>query len=186
MTANPSLYHRAADRCEANILRVWPAWRQAHITDETRSEFEAWRAVNVAHLQDLRDDIVKGGAPDIDRGWPDSEPTPTLEQTEAPNDPPDLAERLEAMEAAKTKLDARPDAPAYSPPPPEIADLLRVSETYEQTNERLLPLFRDAKNRAEMAIDGEDKTERMKWEAKAERLQSAINWNRGRAVETIG
>ena len=103
-------------------------------------------------------------------------------------DPPDLAERLEAMETAKTKLDERPEtpeAPPYSPPPPEIADLLRVSETYEQTNERLLPLFRDAKNRAEMAIDGENKTERMKWEAKAERLQSAINWNRGRAVETI-
>lgn len=100
-------------------------------------------------------------------------------------DPPDLAERLEAMEAAKTKLDARPDAPAYSPPPPEIADLLRVSETYEQTNERLLPLYREAKNRAEMAIDGHDKTERMKWEAKAERLDSAIQWNRGRAVETI-
>ena len=92
-------------------------------------------------------------------------------------------EALEGLTGAKVKLDERPrPVPA---PPAEIADLLRIHETYEQTNERLLPLYREAKNMAERAIDAGDKTERMKWEAKAARIETAIHWNRGRMIETL-
>lgn len=68
-----SLYHRAAKRCELNILRRYPAWRQAHLTEADRPLFEAWKAANTEHLQALRGAIVEGDEPDIDRGWPDPE-----------------------------------------------------------------------------------------------------------------
>lgn len=68
-----SLYDRAADRCRQNILRRYPAWRQANLTAPDLPEFHAWKAENLAHLKTLRAAIVTGGEPDIDREWPDPE-----------------------------------------------------------------------------------------------------------------
>jgi hypothetical protein len=108
--------------------------------------------------------------------------TPLANMTVAP-------EWMAEAEMTKARLDQRPrPVPA---PPAEIADLLRVHETYEQTNERLLPLYREAKNMIEMAIGDEvagiegSRARRMKWEAKAERIETAIHWNRGRKIETL-
>lgn len=92
-------------------------------------------------------------------------------------------EWMAEAEMTKARLDSR-EKPVPAPPA-HIADLLRVHETYEQTNERLLPLYREAKNMAERAIDEGDKATRMKWEAKAERIETAIHWNRGRKIETL-
>ena len=66
----PSLYDRAGHRCRQNILRAYPAHRQAHLTADDLPAFEAWKAVNIDHLKALRDAIVAGETPDIDRGWP--------------------------------------------------------------------------------------------------------------------
>lgn len=65
-----SLYDKAALRCTQNICRAYPAWRQAHMTDDERLDFDEWRALNLAHLDALRAQITQGGTPDIDRGWP--------------------------------------------------------------------------------------------------------------------
>ena len=94
-----------------------------------------------------------------------------LQQTEA-----NLVATLDKLEARERTMPA---------PPPQIADLLRVHETYEQTNARLVPMYAEAKNMAERAIDAGDKPERMRWEAKAERIETAIHWNRGRKIETL-
>lgn len=83
-----SLFERAGIRCEQNILRLWPAWRQAELVDRKpwdRPAFEAWKAANVTHLQKLRAAIVAGLLPDIDRGWPDpKEPLPEYVEAVAP------------------------------------------------------------------------------------------------------
>ena len=69
----PSLYDRAGQRCEQNILRRYPAWRQANLTAPDMPEFDAWKAENLAHLKKLRAAILTGASPDIDRDWPDPE-----------------------------------------------------------------------------------------------------------------
>lgn len=65
-----SLYDKAAHRCTLNICRAYPEWKQAHLTEDERPAFEAWRQLNLSHLAGLRAAITQGGAPDIDRGWP--------------------------------------------------------------------------------------------------------------------
>ena len=97
-----------------------------------------------------------------------------------------MAALEEALSEARAKLDARKAASDI--PPPDIADLIRLNETYERTNERLVEGYREAMQRAELArtrdgiFEGKSTTE---WLRKAERFDSAIKWNKGRSAETI-
>jgi hypothetical protein len=101
-----SLFERAGIRCEQNILRRWPAWRQAELDGQkpwARPAFEAWKAANVDHLKALRAAIVAGETPDIDRGWPDpKEPLPesaiplAAEFPKSENSPPPSPEPVPA------------------------------------------------------------------------------------------
>lgn len=73
-------------------------------------------------------------------------------------------------------------------PPAELADLIYVHETAEQTNLRLTGLYVEAMNKAEIArthggvFEGKSVTD---WLRKAERYESGIKWNRGRMAESV-
>lgn len=69
--------------------------------------------------------------------------------------------------------------------PLEIADLVQFGETYEQTNARLLPLYREAQHMKEMAIEDGDKTARVRWETKIRNIDTTMHWMHGRRIETI-
>lgn len=103
----PSLFDRAGVRCEQNILRRWPAWRQAHMKPDERPAFWAWKAANVQHLESLRKAIVAGGEPDIDRGWPD------------PRDP--------KWDALATAVEAAKEVP---PPVVDLAPAVTLTASY--------------------------------------------------------
>lgn len=60
-----------------------------------------------------------------------------------------LAEALRKLSEAEAALDARKAGSDI--PPPDIADLIRLNESYERTNERLVEGYRDAMQRAELA-----------------------------------
>jgi len=89
-------------RCRLNILRLYPAHRQAQLSD--RTDFDAWKAENVAYMQKL----IDSGAEDIDEGWPDPK---AHERKEGPTPAEAM---LDELEATKEKLDA-------TKPPEEIA-----------------------------------------------------------------
>lgn len=151
-----SLYDRAARRCEQNILRRYPAWRQAHLTDSTRPFFDAWKANNVAHLQALRDQIVKGGTPDIDRGWPD--PLSAIQMPKAPM--LTAAEFVAPMEAIKARIDERrvPSVTAsYTFRPAFLAEESREGEQLEQTDMRLLGEYEALEIARPLDAAGEDR-----------------------------
>ena len=91
-------------------------------------------------------------------------------------------------EAELARIKGRLDARKSDIPPPDIADLIRLNETYEQANLRLVEEYRQAMQRAELArtrdgvFEGQSTTF---WLRKAERYDSAIKWNRGRSAEAI-
>ena len=78
-----------------------------------------------------------------------------------------------------------PDRSSSSEPPAEIADMVRVGETYEQTNERLLPIYREAQNMKELANDAGDKAERVRWELMARKCDLVMLWMHGRMIEAV-
>jgi len=86
---------------------------------------------------------------------------------------------LTKLEDAKAKVDARGAVPE------EIANLIRTGETYEQTNTRLLPIYREAQHHKERAIEHANKTERVHWEDKIRKLDLAMHWMHGRLIETV-
>jgi len=93
-------------RCRLNILRLYPAHRQATLTD--RADFDAWRAENVAHMQ-----VLAESDGEIDEGWPDPH---TWEKRE-----PTAADKmLDELEAVKAAIDSHP---RHVEPPAAIADL---------------------------------------------------------------
>lgn len=197
-----SLYFRAAKRCEQNILRVWPAWRQAHITDADRGDFEDWKAVNVAHLRALQDQIVKGGEPDIDRGWPTGSipEQPVPEPAPAPVADPEEAKAaimrgLGKIEETGAKLKERPEAPEPEPEevvPDEVKQALKEAgidwrDSREAVSNALIAKYRYYKGAAEYARKNDTFDGRgvIYWEKKAEGIDDATAWNRARVVETL-
>jgi hypothetical protein len=80
-----------------------------------------------------------------------------------------------------------PEEAAPTEPPEDIKDLfsVRTPETYEQTSARLVRLFSDAKNKAELANSAGNRAERLYWERSAQRFNSAIMWFHGRQVEVV-
>jgi hypothetical protein len=184
-----SLYFRAAKRCEQNILRVWPAWRQAHITDADRGEFEDWKAANVAHLRDLQDQIVKGGEPDIDRGWP----TGTVPEQPEPEPAPDAEAAKEALMRGLDKLEekhAEMQAKAQEIERQEgdmfdtsqLQDLIRENEPHAEAQRRWQSDYNQLLNRlVDSRLPPLSPTER----EYQRRLQAALYMGRMGAVEIL-
>jgi DNA gyrase/topoisomerase IV subunit A len=102
-------------RCRLNILRLYPAHRQAALTD--RTDFNAWKAKNVAHMQKL----IASGTEEIDEGWPD----------------PDAHETVAAPK--KTNIEKAIEEQAETPPE-AIAD---IYEAYGMDPDALFKLHTD-------------------------------------------
>ena len=125
------------------------------------------------------------GAPPEPHPEPEA-PDPVVEYIENPETQERLAEALRKLDEANAALEAR--KAGNDIPPADIADLIRLNESYERANERLVEGYRDAMQRAELArtrdgmFEGKSTTE---WLRKAERYDSAIKWNKGRFAETI-
>jgi hypothetical protein len=94
-------------------------------------------------------------------------------------------EREHARAALMAGLAKLEDAKAKVDIPAELKEYLRVGETYEQTNTRLLPIYKEAQNMKEMAIENSDKTARVFWELKIRKLDLAMHWMHGRLIETV-
>jgi hypothetical protein len=94
-------------------------------------------------------------------------------------------EREHARAALMSGLAKLEDAKAKVDIPAELKEYLRVGETYEQTNTRLLPIYKEAQNMKEMAIENSDKTARVFWELKIRKLDLAMHWMHGRLIETV-
>ena len=129
------------------------------------------------------------GAPPVDPPLPVAPEIIEVEKivhVENPETQERLAEALRKLDEANAKLEAKKAGTDI--PPPEIADLIRLNENYERTNERLVTGYREAMQRAELArtrdgiFEGKSTTE---WLRKADRYDSAIRWNKGRSAETI-
>lgn len=129
-----------------------------------------------------------GAAPEAS---PQPEPPTIVEvekivHVENPETQARLEEALRKLSEAEAKLSERKTGADV--PPPDIADLIRLNETYEQTNARLVYEYRQAMQKAELArtrdgiFEGQSTTF---WLRKAERYDSAVKWNRGRSAETI-
>lgn len=73
-------------------------------------------------------------------------------------------------------------------PPEDIADLFVVHETPAESHKRLMTLYTESKQKAELArgyggtFDGKSVID---YERKAERYESGLKWNRGRLAETL-
>jgi hypothetical protein len=155
-------------RCRLNILRLYPAHRQATLTD--RADFDAWRAENVAHMQ-----VLAGSDADIDEGWPDPH---TWEKRE-----PTAADKmLDELEAVKAAIDSHP---RHEEPPAAIADLIDPSLTPKQNLEALMAKFAAAKNMEEYSRSNGDMTAAMQHLKDAERFESGIKWNRAVLAEVL-
>lgn len=129
-------------------------------------------------------DGERGAAPEVK--LPPEPPTVIEKVVENPETQERLAEALRKLDEANAKLAAR--KADNDIPPPEIADLIRLNETYEQANLRLVEEYRQAMQKAELArtrdgvFEGQSTTF---WLRKADRYDTAIQWNRGRSAETI-
>ena len=86
-------------RCRLNILRLYPAHRQAALTD--RTDFNAWKSANVAHMEALQAEPSL----DQDEGWPDPA---TWKPIAAPK---------------KTNIERAIEENTENKPPEEIADI---------------------------------------------------------------
>ena len=159
--------------CRLNILRLYPAHRQAALTD--RTDFNAWKAENVAHMQKL----IDSGTEDIDDGWPDPAAHERVEPSEAPLDRT-LTNLEKAQEALKPAVDAEP--------PAAIAELFDPSLTARQNQEKLQARYKDAMSEHYRLMGygtQEDKAEAQRQLEKAQRIESGINWNRARLAEVV-
>lgn len=156
-----SLYDRAGQRCEQNILRRYPAWRQANLTEADRPEFDAWVQWNKAHLSSLRDQIVRGETPDIDRGWP----TGTAPAFLVPEGPKPSV--VEVMESAKQAIDRvaerrEPEIRAsYSFKPEFLAEEAQEGEDLKATDMRLLQTYEQLELLRPTGLDAAEEARRI-------------------------
>ncbi|MEL7445753.1 MAG: hypothetical protein AAGK02_08050 [Pseudomonadota bacterium] len=113
-----TLKARARNRCETNILRLYPAWRQTEVyasgTEDDMRRFEAWRDLNTVRFDDLIQEINEAATPadvDVDAGWPLDEGEPSAPASEPPAAPevpiyPDLSAELADAHAEIESLKA--------------------------------------------------------------------------------
>jgi hypothetical protein len=95
-------------RCRLNILRLYPAHRQAALTD--RTDFNAWKAKNVAHM----DKLIANPELDQDEDWPDPK---AHEPVAAPK---------------KTNIEKAIEQNGKEEPPEAIADLFKTDRPFAE------------------------------------------------------
>ena len=94
---------------------------------------------------------------------------------------PDQAARIAELEARLAKHEAvKPDAPI----PDELADIISYADTPAQTSEKLLVKLREVLGLIGLAEDAGGRAAPELYR-KRDRLESGIQWNRGRMSEVI-
>lgn len=94
---------------------------------------------------------------------------------------PEQAARIAELEARLAKHEAvKPDAPI----PDHLADLISYADTPAQTSEKLLVKLREVLGLIGLAEDDGGRAAPEMYR-KRDRLESGIQWNRGRLAETI-
>ncbi|MCA8902110.1 MAG: hypothetical protein KDA53_12755 [Hyphomonas sp.] len=107
------------------------------MSDEERPQFLLWVESNVSHLKHLREQIVAGGTPDIDRTWPDpAGPHYVLPPVPAPSLDELASEKVLAGEATARQPTAV--SASYTFDPAFLNDEGRDGEDLKQTDLRLL------------------------------------------------
>jgi hypothetical protein len=142
-------------RCRLNILRLYPAHRQAALTD--RTDFNAWKAKNVAHMNAL----ITSGAEEIDEGWPDPA---NWQKVAAPK---------------KTNIEKAIEQNGKEEPPEAIADLFKTDRPFA---EQALALQRLWVKLGHQVQRGEASPEEIR---KHERLSSEIEFINKHAFEGV-
>jgi hypothetical protein len=116
-------------RCRLNILRLYPVHRQANAPN--LADFEAWKAENVAHMQNL----IDSGTDEIDEGWPCPHEWQTVEASKKCN-------LEQAIEAARPLADYRFNVSV-------LQSERKIDEDLAQTDSRLSSEFDDLEARLE-------------------------------------
>ncbi len=205
----PKLSTRAHQRCEANILRAYPAWKQAELRYEGGIAFDEmvqFIELCKAHLSQLKGQIAEGAAVCIDTGWPQlgEKPEPVVEPEviikEVPVEKivtetvqvenPETVAKLEEMEAlfgeTKAELDglkARSEAAVSEAPddqpPASIADLFVSDRPYAEQAQALWDRYNELTNKIMMSLASD--AER----AKHGRLQGELDWIKRHVFEGV-
>ncbi len=142
-------------RCRLNILRLYPAHRQAQLTD--RTDFNAWKAANVAHMAAL----IESGTEDIDDGWPD----------------PDAHETVAAPK--KTNIEKAIEQNGKEEPPEAIADLFQTDRPFADQAQALWDKYNELTNKIMLSVA--DDSER----AKHAKLQGELDWIKRHVFEGV-
>lgn len=187
MTTKPALLAILKEAPEPRIEKIGPYWQIAFAWlsgAETDAKAEAlarhllarWKAEKPFHAEPEPVEIpafLKADEPVID-----------------PRDAEIAALRAQIVAAQQPK----PDGPNWigdHEPPAEFSDIIGYYDTPAEAHEKLQKLFMEAKQSEEIArsyggasgiFNGKTA---MEWLRKAERIESGINWNRGRLSGTI-
>jgi len=168
------LSERARERCERNILRYFPAWKQAQIlfdgTDEDRDNMAEFVAIAEGHVPDI-DDWPEYGVSPVD----EPQPEVVIERVEVPVEVikevpievvktvenPETEARLEAalaeLEAGKQRVDEREPSLDYDIS--FVQEEQNEGEEIHQTYQRLKLEYEELNARRPLPIDEDTRRE---------------------------
>ena len=179
----PKLSDRAASRCTANILRAYPAWKQAKLRSEGGESLEAMLEFinrNTAYLSELQAQISEGFTPCIDRGWPgmdaptQPEPEPLIKEVEVIKEVPVEVEKI--VEVEVERVVERPVEKAVYVKDPETIERLNDTERKLKAAQEALDAARSGETQPAKVFDLDKVEPELLQEAEAHDDKQAWLW----------